>query len=43
MTPVATADRWLWWRNSSRLWTFEMCTSMSGAVSWEQASRMAIE
>jgi hypothetical protein len=37
------SDSTLWCRNSSRLCTFEMCSSISGAVSCAAASRTAIE
>ena len=43
MTPVTTADRYEWWRNRSRAWTFEMCTSTTGHVTVARASRIATE
>ncbi len=41
--PVATGATTEVWRNSSRAYGFEMCTSMSGAVRWAAASRMPYE
>ena len=46
MTPVATAEITLVWRNSSRACGFEMCTSMSvtpALVTRAAASRSAYE
>src|SRR6476661_6186827 len=43
MMPAATGEMYEWWRNSSRLWTFEMWHSITGRLAPSMASCNATE